>query len=278
MTWSDEQKQTFELNRLSWDERVEAHWASDMYRRHAADLRGGRPCLAEHIVRDVGDVAGKTLAHLQCHMGMETLSWALLGADVAGLDFSQPAIEKAELLGGELKLDAHFVCANVYDAHEALGRTFDIVFISVGAVCWLPDIDRWAQVVGSLLEPGGRLYMNEAHPFADVFDDHPDEPGIVVKYPYLDQGGLVFDSPGTYADLDAQFQHTKTVDHIHTIGSTLNALIRAGLVIDHFSESARCVWPRFKVMEQNGPDDWSLPGPVLNKLPNMYTLMAHKGG
>jgi hypothetical protein len=245
MFWTDEQRKAFELNRASWDERVGAHWTSDMYRRHADALRGGQPCVPEDIVRGMGDVEGKALVHLQCHMGMETLSWSLLGANATGLDFSQPAIEKAELLRDELKLGADFVCANVYDAAEVLG-------------------------------PGGRLYMNEVHPFTEVFDDHPDAPGIAVQYAYMDAGRQAFDCPGTYADPDAQFQHTQTVDYLHTIGSVLNALIRAGLVIDSFDESARCVWPRFKVMEKKGPDDWSLPGPVLDKLPNVYTLLAHK--
>lgn len=276
MSWTDEQRKAFELNRASWDERVGAHWTSDMYRRHADALRGGQPCVPEGIVQGMGDVGGKSLVHLQCHMGMETLSWSLLGANATGLDFSQPAIEKAELLRDELKLEANFVCANVYDAAEVLGRTFDIVFVSVGAVCWLPDIARWGEVVGRLLRPGGRLYMNEVHPFTEVFEDHPDAPGIAVQYAYMGAGRQEFDCPGTYAEPDAQFQHTRTVDYLHTIGSILNALIGAGLVIDSLDESARCVWPRFKVMEQRGPDHWSLPGPVLDKLPNVYTLLAHK--
>ena len=184
--------------------------------------------------------------------------------------------EGRELLRDELKLGADFVCATVYYAADVLGRTFDIVFVSIGAVCWLPDIVRWGEVVGSLLRPGGRLYMNEVHPFTEVFDDHPNDPGIAVQYAYMDAGGQTFDCPGTYADPDAQFQHTKTVDYLHTVGSVLNALIRAGLVIDRFDESARCVWPRFKIMTRSGPNEWSLPGPVLGKLPNVYTLLAHK--
>ena len=279
MSWTDKQREAFESNRLSWDERVEAHWESDMYQRHAADLRAGRAALREDMLDGVGDVTGQSLVHLQCHMGMETLSWALLGADVVGLDFSQPAIEKANLLRDELKLKADFHCANVYDAVETIDRTFDIVFVSVGSVCWLPDIERWGDVVGALLKPGGRFYMNEVHPFTEIFDDHPDESdliGIAIKYPYGDSDGLTFDEPGSYAAPDTTFEHNKTIEHIHVLGSTVNALIHAGLTIDRLDESTRCMWPRFKAMEQVEPDNWSLPGPVLDKLPHTFTLKAHK--
>ena len=282
MNWTEDQKQGFELNRCCWDERVETHWKSQMYRNHAERLRAGSHCLDQQTIRDLGDVTGRSLVHLQCHMGMETLSWSRLGADVVGLDFSAPAIEKAETLRDELALEGRFFCANVYEAAEVIGRTFDIVFVSVGAITWLPDISRWSRVVAEVLKPGGRLYLNEAHPFIDVFDDDDtsqpttNDSRLAVKYPYLDAGALVFDDANTYADLEATFEHTKMVQYIHTIGSVINSLIEAGLVIDSLVESARCVWPRFKIMQQTGPDDWTLPGPVLSKLPNMYTLLAHK--
>lgn len=276
MTWDQQSLETFEINRLSWDERVETHWQSDMYQHHANDLRAGRPCLRDYVLEGIGDVTGQSLVHLQCHMGMETLSWAMLGADVTGLDFSQPAIDKATMFRDELKLKANFVCANVYDAAEAIGQTFDVAFISVGSVCWLPDIDRWARVVGNMLKPGGRLYMNEVHPFIEVYDDHPDDPGIAIKYPYGDANGLVFDAPGTYANPDATFENSKSIDHMHSLGSILNALIQAGLVIDRLDESTLCCWPRFKVMKKTGPDEWEFDDPVMNRLPHTFVLNAHK--
>lgn len=277
MTWTDEHRETFELNRLSWDERVDAHWQSDMYQHHVAGMRDGKPCLDDYILNDVGDVAGKSLVHLQCHMGMETLSWAKLGADAVGLDFSQPAIDKANAFRDELGLKAKFVCANVYDAPDAIGQTFDIVFISVGAVCWLPDIERWAKVVRQLLNPGGRLFMNEVHPFLETCDNTDNEQGFEVKYPYLNATGLIFEDDGSYAAKDTVFEHKKSIDHLHTIGSILNALINAGMVIDRFTESSHCMWPRFKTMTEVRPNEWELPGPVLNQLPQTYSLMAHVG-
>jgi len=271
MEWKENHLEAFKVNRLSWDERVEAHWNSQMYQRHAGELRSGRPCLGDQITRDMGDVAGLSLAHLQCHMGMETLSWAMLGAEVLGLDFSEPAIVKARQLGAELDMNARFVCANVYDACEVVRQEFDIVFVSVGSIVWLPRIDRWAQIVSTLLRPGGRLYMNEVHPFVDVFDDDSSGRRITVKYPYLDAGGLASDEPGSYADPNAVFQNIKTVYYLHSIGSILNALIQA----DRFDESNQCTWPRFKSMTQSGPDQWKFSDQALDRLPHTYTLEAH---
>ena len=134
MNWNPSQLEAFELNRLSWEERVDTHWKS-----------------------------------------------SLLGADAVGLDFSQPAIARAEQLRDELKLDTRFVCCNVYDAVEALKQAYDIIFISVGAICWLPDIDRWARVVRALLKPGGRLYMNEVQPVLEAIDDDADGRNKAVR-------------------------------------------------------------------------------------------------
>lgn len=276
MTWTDREREGFELNRASWDERVDAHWRSQMYRRHAEDLRAGGQCLDAATLQHVGDVNGRSLIHLQCHMGMETLSLARLGADAVGVDFSQPAIDKANLLRDELGLAARFVCANVYDAVETVGRTFDVVFVSVGALCWLPDVARWANVVGQLLKPGGRLYLNESHPFGDIFGDDESEPPLLVKHPYLDDPGQVFDEDGTYADTTKGFSHTRTMSWTHPLGVVVTSLIRAGLRIDLLEESSRCCWPRYGMMTQTEPDNWELPGPALGKLPMTYTLLAHK--
>ena len=120
MNWTDEQLEAFETNRLSWDERVETHWKSEMYQRHVAEMRAGNSCLIDEHIQRIGDVTGLSLIHLQCHMGMETLSWSLLAADAVGLDYSQPAIDKANLLRDELHLDTRFVCANVYDASKVV--------------------------------------------------------------------------------------------------------------------------------------------------------------
>jgi len=271
-----EHQPTFEINRRSWDERVEAHWASAMYRRHAEALRAGGHTLPADIVRGVGGVAGKRLLHLQCHMGMETLMWSGLGAAAVGVDFSEPAIGKANLLRDELGLDTRFYCANVYDTPSVVEGGFDIVFVSVGSLCWLPDVVRWAQVVGQMLAPGGMLYLNDVHPMFNALDNTDTEPGFGLRYPYLGGDRLTFDEDGSYADPDASFKHNKFEEWIHPLGQVVTAVIDAGMQVQRLEESARCCWPALKVMRQVDADTWVLPEPWDGKLPVDFTLIARK--
>ena len=160
----------FEVNREMWDERVPIHVASELYDVEA--FVAGRSSLRPFELAELPDVRGRTLVHPQCHFGEDTLSWARLGARVTGLDFSGPAVEAARALAARCELEAEFVEANVYDASEALGgRRFDIVYTGLGALNWLPDIERWARVMASLVAPGGCLYLAEFHPFTHVFGD-----------------------------------------------------------------------------------------------------------
>ena len=277
MSWTEEVSEAFRLNRESWDERVAAHWESQMYRRHADTLRSGGHCIGQELVDLVGGVQGRALVHLQCHMGMETLSWSRLGADAVGLDFSGPAIEKAELLRDELGLDTRFVQANVYDAVEKLGRgKFDVVFVSIGALCWLPDVKRWSQVVSGLLKPGGRLVLNESHPVGDMLDQPEGKSHLEPMNPYFHKDGLVYDCDSTYADTDQKFNATRSVEWIHPLGEVVTNLIEAGMTIDYLAETADCVWPAYPMMEQTSEDTWEFPGPMRGKVPMMYTLVGHR--
>jgi SAM-dependent methyltransferase len=267
----------YELNRLNWDERVDSHFNSPMYQQHVRDLRAGSHCIDPEHVQHVGDVTGKRLIHLQCHMGMETLSWARLGATVTGIDFSQPAIDRANQLAAELDIPATFIRTNVYDTLDHVpAHSFDIAFVSVGAIIWLPDIDRWASVVAATLEPGGTLYMEENHPFTDTLGDHATEPILYVRNPYFHTEGIAEEYDGTYTDLNARFRHNKTVTWIHPIGSVINALINHGLTIRALHEQARCVWPKFLMMREVNPNLFEMPEPLTGKLPMMYTLIADK--
>ena len=267
----------FNANRMSWDERVEAHWRSDMYRADAEALRGGGHCLRDEVVQAVGDLAGKSLIHLQCHMGMETLSFARLGAVAVGLDFSQPAIDKAELLRDELGLNASFVCGNLYDAPRLAGRRFDVVVQTVGALCWLPNLAGWAKVVSALLNEGGRYVLEEVHPVCAVLDESAGAGHLEPIYPYFHEQPLEFDDDGTYADPVAKFQHTRSYEWIHPLGDVVTRLIENGLTIDRLVESPKCMYPRYRFMKQLGPSSWELPGPMRDKVPMIYYLSAHKG-
>ncbi len=265
----------FAANRRHWDERVPIHRRTPFY-----DVEGflaGRNVLEAGEIEEVGSVTGKSLLHLQCHFGMDTLSWARLGATATGLDFSAPAIAAAGELAAEAGLDAEFVEANVYDAVDALpGRTFDIVYTSRGVLVWLPDLPRWAETVAALLKPGGFLYLREGHPFAHVFDDEA-ESGLSLRYPYF-RGPEPerWEDPGTYADPTAQTTHNETYEWSHRMGSIVTAIGQAGLAIEFLHEFDALCWEAFPWMEPGEePGTFVLPG-QRESIPLMYSLRARK--
>lgn len=178
-----------DINRANWEDRVPIHLASDFY--DVDGFRAGADALRCYEVEEVGDVRGRRLLHLQCHIGLDTLSWGRRGALVTGLDFSPSAVDCARSLAREIgQSTARFVTSDVYRAVEALdGETFDVVYTGVGALCWLPDIPRWARVVSELVTPGGFLYLNEFHPVTDMLD----EDGRTVALDYFDQSAQVED-------------------------------------------------------------------------------------
>jgi 2-polyprenyl-3-methyl-5-hydroxy-6-metoxy-1,4-benzoquinol methylase len=194
----------FEANRLNWNDRAEIHARSEMY---AIDRFTDDPeAIGGTVAFDrphLGDLAGASVVHLQCHIGTDTISLARLGAKVTGLDLSEASIAEAEKLFAVTGTPGRFVIANVYDAVDALGETYDVVYTGVGAVNWLPSIRRWAEVVASLLKPGGRLYIREGHPMASTLDDDRPDEELVVKYPYFEtEAPMVWDEQVTYTDGD----------------------------------------------------------------------------
>lgn len=232
-----------ELNRASWDERAPAHAASPDYAlpRFAAD-----PAYLSDVVRFdlplLGDVAGLRGVHLQCHIGTDTVSLARLGARMTGLDFSGAALAEARRLASRIGSDVDFVEADVYDAPSVLGREqFDLVFTGIGALCWLPDIRRWAGVVAELLRPGGRLFVREGHPMLWALDEGQD--GLVVGYPYFERAEpLVDDDDSTYVQTDASFRHTLTHSWNHGLGETVSALLAEGLCVTGLVEHDTIPW------------------------------------
>jgi SAM-dependent methyltransferase len=256
-----------ELNRANWDDRVPVHVASEFY--DLAGFRAGAGSLRPFEAAEVGDVTGKWLVHLQCHVGLDTLSWARRGALVTGLDFSEPAIEAARSLAADLGIDASFVAADVYDAVTALGgRRFDVVYTGIGALVWLPDIYRWAQVVAELLAPGGFLYLVEGHPIAQVMDNVQ---GAAVVRDYFDDQPRVEDYPYTYTD-GPPLAHTRSVEFQHPLGQVVTALVEAGLRIDFLNEHDFDVFRRFESLERQG-DLYRFP-PGRPRVPLMFSLRA----
>jgi SAM-dependent methyltransferase len=230
----------------------------------------------------VGDVAGKRLLHLQCHFGMDTLSWARLGAHVTGLDFSPAAIAEARRIAAAADLDARFVEAELYDAPEALpGETFDVVYTGVGALNWLPDLQRWAEVVRGFLAPGGLLHLRETHPMLWTIDDLRDDRLLVVRWPYFGDPSrpLSWDEPGPYTDGGEDLQHTETYEWHHHLGEVLGSLLDVGLTITAFEEHDSLEWQFVDWMVADPEEDgrWVLPE-GRERLPLMYSLSARAPG
>jgi SAM-dependent methyltransferase len=251
-----------ELNRASWDERAPAHAASPGYQ---ADLFAADPSFLSKVVRFdlplLGDIAGLRGVHLQCHIGTDTISLARLGAYMTGLDFSPAALEQARTIAGRAGADVTFTQADVYDAAGVLGEgQFDLVFTGIGALCWLPDIRRWAQVVGRLLRPGGRLFLREGHPMLWALADSRPDGLLVVEYPYFEQAEpMVFDDPGTYVETDVDFTQNVTHEWNHGLGEIITALMDAGLRLTGFTEHDSAPWealPGQMTVDEDG--EWRL--------------------
>ncbi len=267
---SDWRGQWRETNRNNWDERVPIHVSGEFY--DVEGFKAGAECLRPFEPVEIGDVAGKDLAHLQCHFGVDTLSWAQRGARVTGLDFSRPAVEAARKLAAEMDLDAAFVQSDVYDAVNALDRRdFDIVYTGLGALIWLPDIERWAEIVAELLRPGGFLYLAEFHPFTDVFGND-----LTVEHGYFHrEEPTVWEDSGTYADLEAETVHNRTFEWNHTLSDVVNAVIGTGLTVELLNEHDYTLFPRWPFLEKSGFDTFRLPEGTPD-LPLMYSLRARR--
>ncbi|MBI3743065.1 MAG: class I SAM-dependent methyltransferase [Chloroflexi bacterium] len=226
-----------EANRANWDDRVAGHVASRDYDVDglAADPKRIRPVVT-FAHREVGKVAGKSLLHLQCHIGTDTISWARLGAKVTGLDFSQKSIEAAKQLAKTSGVNVRFVLSDVYDAPSVLRKKFDVVYTGVGALCWLPDVKRWAKVVAACLRPGGLFFVHDIHPVVLALDYEWDTANPAFQNPYFETATpRAVDSAVSYAGT-ARLHHSRHYEWNHGLGETINALIEAGLQVASVGE------------------------------------------
>jgi 2-polyprenyl-3-methyl-5-hydroxy-6-metoxy-1,4-benzoquinol methylase len=223
-------------NLALWNELTEVHRTSAYY-----DLEGfkaGRQSLGPIELAEIGDdVAGKTLLHLQCHFGMDTLSLARRGATVTGVDFSDKAIVLARSLSDELALPARFIESSVYDLPALLDEQFDVVFTSWGVLIWLPDVRRWAEVVAHYLKPGGTFYIAEIHPLVFALDDDEGVRDARLRYPYFEAPEpMAFTTDGSYADRDAHIEQSVSYEWRHSLSEIVTALAAAGLRIEYLHE------------------------------------------
>lgn len=268
-----------EANRANWDDRVPVHWQPDAY-----DAPGfiADPTRISSVVtrdRDAGrlpDLAGKRLVHLQCHFGMDTLSLARLGADVTGVDFSEAAVAAARRLSDESGTPGRFVRCDVYDAPAVLGETFDVVYTGVGALNWLPDVRRWAEVVSALLTPGGFLILREGHPVLWSLDWREDDDLLVIRFPYFETAHPVpWDDESTYSG-SGTVEHTRTYEWNHGIGEVLAAVTDAGLRVESFEEHRELEWQGTSHMVLGDDGLYRMPEGQRDLVPLMYSLRAVK--
>jgi SAM-dependent methyltransferase len=268
------------VNRAHWDERASAHAASPGY---AVASFIADPTFLSEVVRfdlpRLGDISGLRGVHLQCHIGTDTVSLSRLGAKMTGLDFSPPALVEARKLAAAAGADVDFVESDVYSAPDLLpAAAFDLVFTGIGALCWLPDIARWAQVVGTLLKPAGRLFLREGHPMLWAIDERQ-EADLVVGFPYFETPDpIIFDEPGSYVEVDVDLQATESRTWNHGLGEIVTALLDVGLTLTMLVEHQSLPWEGLPgQMERVGAKEWRLYERP-ERMPLSYTLQAIKTG
>lgn len=267
----------FEENRISWNKRTAVHKDSVFY--DLASFKKGKSSLNKIELEELGDVKGKTLLHLQCHFGMDTMSWEREGAIVTGVDISDEAVKLAKEIAGELKLNARFICANLYDLTDSSKvpplegfkeAGFDIVFTSYGTIGWLPDLDKWAETVAYFLKPGGIFYIADFHPVLWMMD----EDFKSIKYDYFNTEVITEEISGTYSDRTAPI---KSIEHgwNHPFSEIINSLLKHGLQIRLFNEFSYSPYKCFNELEQGEDGMWRIKG-MDEKMPMMYSIKAIK--
>lgn len=258
-------------NRALWNKWAEVHVASAFY--DVDGFKAGRSSLHPPEIAEVGDVAGTSLLHLQCHFGLDTLSWARRGAEVTGVDFSDRAIELARSLAAELGIPARFVHSDVYALPEVLRGEFDIVFTSYGVLWWLPDLRRWADVVAHFLKPGGLFSLVEFHPFAAVFESEG-VTDLQPRYPYFSgPEPMRIETSGSYATSTPGYQGVE-YGWNHPLSEVVAALLASGLRIESLRELPATVYPSFPFLERGEDGLWRLPGALDGMIPLQYSLKA----
>lgn len=257
-----------EINRQSWNNRIETHLKSDFY-----DLEGflkGNSTLNDIELKLMPDLEGKSILHLQCHFGQDSISLSRLGAQVTGVDLSDKAIESAKQIAKELNTDTRFICCDIYDLPKYLDERFDIVFTSYGTIGWLPDLDKWAKIIDIFLKPKGQLVFVEFHPVVWMFDDNFEK----IAYNYFNSGAIIETENGTYADKNAEINQTVVVWN-HGLGEVVNSLINNKLEIISLEEFDYSPYNCFKKMIEFAPKKFRI-NHLNNNIPMVYALAASK--
>ncbi|MBK8701956.1 MAG: class I SAM-dependent methyltransferase [Saprospiraceae bacterium] len=253
-----------EVNKSSWNKRTELHVDSAFY--DVQSFKEGKSSLNDIELKLLGSLEGKSVLHLQCHFGMDTLSMARMGAEVTGMDLSDKAIDKARELAEELELNARFICCDVYDLPQHLDEQFDVVFTSYGTIGWLPDIDRWAEVVAHFLKPGGQFVFAEFHPVVWMFDNDFE----TIFYPYFKAAAIVESESGSYGAPDAKEQ-IDSITWNHGLAEVITPLLQKGLRLTAFEEYDYSPYNCFRNTIEVSPGKFQIRG-LEGKIPMVYAL------
>jgi SAM-dependent methyltransferase len=256
------------MNKDSWNKRVPVHVQSEFY--FVEEFLNGKSSLNEIELNLLGDIRGKSILHLQCHFGQDSLSLARMSAEVTGVDLSDAAIDQAKVLNEKLQLNAEFICCDVYDLKNHLDKKFDIVFTSYGTIGWLPDLDRWAEIVSHFLKPEGRFVFAEFHPVMWMFDNEFQ----TVGYNYFNSGPDIETSTGTYADPTSDIEITCAFWN-HSTSEVLTSLFAQGLQLTQFQEFNYSPYNCFKHSEEFEPGKFRVKH-FGNKVPLVFALEAVK--
>ena len=260
-------------NQSLWDEWTEIHVRSEYY--DVEGFKAGRSSLDPIEEQELTDVDGKSLLHLQCHFGMDTMSWARKGAIVTGVDFSEKAISYAKQINSDLGLTCKFVQSDIYDLKNNLDGQYDIVFTSYGVLAWLPDIEGWAETAAHFLKPGGAFYMAEIHPFSSMLEDEIENPELKLKYQYFHSAEPIeFETQGSYADSTADIKTPLEYEWFHSMADIICALIKAGLKIEYLHEFDYTVYQQFPFLKKEGRKYLMPEG--LPKPPLLFSIKASK--
>lgn len=257
-----------QTNKLTWNQRTEFHIASEFYNQ--AKFIEGKNTLKEIELSLLNDVRGKSILHLQCHFGQDSLSLARMHAKVVGIDFSEKTIELAIETNNKIGLDAEFICCNLYDLPQHLNRQFDIVFTSYGTIGWLPDINKWAEIVSQFLKPNGEFVFVEFHPAMWMFDNDLK----YVQYNYFKSDAIVEIEDGTYADKNAAMK-SKSITWNHSLSCVIQSLLNKNLKLINFQEFDYSPYDVIANSIEISPSRFQSKEHG-NKLPLVYSLKMQK--
>ena len=257
-----------EINRQSWNNRTATHLKSEFY--DLDNFVKGKTSLNKIELDLLGDISGKTILHLQCHFGQDTISLSRLGAETTGVDLSDKAIESARQLASETNSNANFICCDIYDLPNHLDKQFDIVYTSYGTIGWLPDLEKWAKIISKFLKPSGQFVFVEFHPVVWMFDDDFEK----INYNYFNSGAIIESESGTYADRTAKISQEYVMWN-HGLTEVLTSIINNGLEITSFSEYDYSPYNCFNKTIEFEPNKFRIEH-LGNKIPMIYSIVAKK--